>query len=201
MRKFTIAIVAVVALMLFSGMLLAQEEKVIKLEKGHKCMAGEHQCKGDCYGKCKSATCLGLDAEQKAKLHELKYKLKLAEIDLKADVKKLELELKHEMMSDDPSKKTVDKLVTDLFAAKAKIKKLSVDLAFDAKTFLKPEQWKKMLKMHMAKKAKGGCDCCGSGGCCSGGHGMMQKKMKMLHGGGCCSHGGDVEKHIEIIKK
>ena len=75
MRKFTIAVIAVVALMVFSGMLLAQEQehKEIKVHKEHKCTAAakacasacQAACKGGCYGKCKSSTCLGLDAEQK----------------------------------------------------------------------------------------------------------------------------------------
>ena len=198
MRKFTIAVIAVVALMLFSSMLLAQEHKEIKMHKEYK------------------RTCLDLDDAQKAKLHELKYQLQVAVIDLKADLQKLELEIKHEMMKDEPSKKAVDKLVTDIFATKAKMKKLHIDLAFKAKEFLKPEQWKKFIKQHM-QKGHGGKGCCGSGG-----HGgMLQKRMKILRGGGCgsghgscCGHGGEhgmiwmeggrgerAAKRIEIIKE
>ncbi len=169
MRKFTIAVIAVVALMLFSGMLLAQEQKEIKVHKEIKYKAA-----------CKTA-CLGLDDEQKAKLHELKYELKLASIDLKADLQKLKLELKHEMMKDEPAKKTVDKLVTDIGATQTKMKKLHIDLAFKAKKILKPEQWKKFIKQHMAQGHSG------RGRCGSMGHGgMMQKRMKIMRGGAGC---------------
>lgn len=167
MRKFTIAVIAVVALMLFSGMLLAQEQKEIKMRKEIK---------------RRDSICLDLDEAQKAQLHELKYELKLAVIDLKADLQKLKLELKYEMMKDEPAKKTVDKLVTDIGATQTKMKKLHIDLAFKAKKILKPEQWKKFIKQHMQKGRRG------SGGCCSpGGHsGMHQKRMRILRGGAGC---------------
>jgi Spy/CpxP family protein refolding chaperone len=163
MRKLIIAIALIGAVMVTSGMLLAEEQKEIKAQEEYGSAAAWR------------GTCLDLDEEQKAKLNELRHELEMAAIDLKADLQKLRLELKREMMKDEPSRKAVDKLVEDIGAARTKLKKLHIDHAFKAKEMLKPEQWKQFIMRHM-REGRGGRDQWGPGDH----RGIHRRGMRML---------------------
>lgn len=178
MRRITIAVAVIVSVMLFSGMLLAQEQKE------HK----ELKCKAT----CKGMMGLNLDEAQLEQLHELKYDLKMAAIDLKAELKKLRLQMKRELMKDEPSKKEVDRLVSEIGTIRTKMQKLRIDHLFEAKKILKPEQWKMFIKHHGMMHGRRGM-----AGCCPGGRdGRMQRRMhrgcgpECTHGlgHGCCEH-------------
>ncbi len=111
-------------------------------------------------------------------------------IDLKAELRKLELGMKEEMMKDSPGKNSMMKHVDKMMDLKGRMKKARVEMMFEARKIMPEDKWKMFIRHHMKRGMHGKGDrmgCCGDmgmkgrSGC--GKHGKMNK-MK----GGMKSH-------------
>ena len=167
MKRFTLNVVGVaLAFMLIATAVFAQGQPMHRMEG------------------------LNLNDEQKAKIAELRVKNQIEMVELRAEVKKLQLMIKQELMKPEPSKKQILALVDKINAVKEKIATKRVEHLFKVKSILTPEQWKLFVSrfplfgegMHRGM------------GCRGGYHGMMGTgkgarrgpgEGKMMGGAGC----------------
>jgi hypothetical protein len=113
--------------------------------------------------KQKPCVMMGLDSEHAAELQKLKLKNEQNVIDLKAKIKKIHLNMKMELLNDNPDVKSLEELADKLALAKGELHKNSIRLLFEAKKVLPEKEWKLFLKRHMNMG-------CGMGDCSN--HGM-----------------------------
>jgi len=107
---------------------------------------------------------LELTDDQEAKLAEMRVKNQIEMVDLKAQIKKLNLKIKQELMKDNPSKKEILALVDKINSIKARMAEKRVEHLFAMKGILTPEQWHKVAlrfpafhRGGMGRKCAGGC--------------------------------------------
>jgi hypothetical protein len=172
MTKRVTAIAAVLIVMLLSGLLMAQQHET-----------GE--AKGTCKGKG-----TGLTDEQHVTIEKLGLELRLKNIDLKAEQKKLHHEAMEELLKDEPSRKALDAMEKKIAAVQSKLHKNKLDHLMAVRKVLNAEQWKHFVKKHHAMKGSHcgcSCGCCGMHGAkeCGSGHGGCR-----CTGTGCSGHGG-----------
>jgi len=167
MKRFTLSTVMVaLSIMIFATAVFAQGQPMWRMEG------------------------LNLNDEQKAKMAELRVKNQIEMVELRAEVKKLHLMIKQELMKPEPSKKQILALVDKINAVKEKIATKRVEHLFKVKSILTPEQWKVFVsRFHLCGDGMHGGKGCG-GGC----RGMMGAKKgarpcpgegKMMGGTGC----------------
>ncbi len=99
---------------------------------------------------------LGLDDEQQMKMEKLSLEHKLATVDMRAEQAKLRLEMKQEMLKDEPSRKTLEKLAKGIAANREKMQMSRIDHMLDVKKILTPDQWKIFVRHHYGKNGKMG---------------------------------------------
>lgn len=135
---------------------------------------GGHDCK---------ATCMqGLNEEQMEKMEKLHLHHQQEIVDIDAGIKKANLKIREEFMSDAPDMKTLEGLVEKLTALKGKKQKSKIGMMLEAKKIMPAEHWKIFVKNHF----DGSCSHakCGSKGMRGGsGCGKGMKGMKA----GCMS--------------
>ncbi|MBD3179461.1 MAG: hypothetical protein GF417_07520 [Candidatus Latescibacteria bacterium] len=118
------------------------------------CSAGSAECSPGCHAgeKEHGSECgcdLDLNDEQKDKLHKLKIEYEKDMIDMKAELKKLELGMKEEMMKESPDKNSMMKHVDRVFEIRGKMKKGWLDMVFDAKKIVPADKWKGFIRCQM----------------------------------------------------
>lgn len=109
---------------------------------------------------CQGHKCLDLTAEQKVEMEKLKLEHKLAGVDIRAEQAKLRLEIKEEMMKEEPSKKALEKLAKSIAANREKMQMMRIDHMLDVRKVLSPEQWKVFVAHHydrMGRMGERGC--------------------------------------------
>lgn len=129
----------------------------------------------------KAHACLDLTAEQKVAMEKLKLEHRLAGVDIRAEQAKLRLQMKEEMMKDEPSRKALEKLAKGIAANSEKLQMMRIGHMLDMRKLLTPEQWKIFASHHSEKMGDRGCR-----------HGMMGKRehrccdrMRGMHERGC----------------
>lgn len=170
MSKRTLFAISVFMILLVPAALLAQRST---MEKKHKEMGCMHEKKG-----------LDLDPEQKLAIEKLKLEHKLANIDIRAEQMKLRMNIKEEMLKEEPSRKTIDKYAKSIAANREKMQMSHIDHALEIKKILKPEQWKMFVAHHWEGMGMG-CGGRGERGC---GHGGMRSPMGRGMRDGCGMH-------------
>lgn len=189
MSKRTLFAVSLFMILLIPAALLAQRGA---MEKRHKEMGYMYEKKG-----------LDLDPEQYLTIEKLKLEFRLANIDIRAEQMKMRMQIKEELLKEEPSRKAIDKHSKAIAANREKIQKNRIDHALEIKKVLNPEQWK-MFVAHHWDGMGGDHSCKGSGmkGCrqggmrCSSGRGMrdgcgMHPHMEGKGSGGECPMGKD----------
>lgn len=134
MSKRTLLVVSLFMILLIPAALLAQRGA---MEKRHKDMGCMSEKKG-----------LDLDAEQHFTIEKLKLEFKLANIDIRAEQMKMRMQIKEELLKEEPSRKAIDKFSKTIAANREKMQKNHIDHALEIKKVLKPEQWKMFLAHH-----------------------------------------------------
>jgi len=137
---------------------------------------------------------LNLNADQQAKIAQLRVKNQIDMVELNAQIKKLHLLMKQELMKPEPSKKEILALVDKVNALKAKVARKRIDHLFAMKGILTPEQWQKVaMRFPMFHKGRmGGCGmegCMGMRGKGMAGPGMMGGWKGMKKDPGCKARG------------
>jgi Spy/CpxP family protein refolding chaperone len=116
---------------------------------------------------------LGLDDEQQMKMEKLSLEHRLATIDLKAEQMKLRLQMKEELLKDEPDKKALEKFAKSIAANHEKMQMSRIGHMLDVKKILTAEQWKMFVEKHYAKRGM------------RGGHRCMDREGKRSERG-CC---------------
>ena len=106
---------------------------------------------------------LDLTAEQKVKMEKLKLEHKLAGVDVRAEQAALRLEMKKEMMKEEPSRKALEKYAKSLAANREKMQMMRIDHLLDVRKVLNAEQWKIFVEHHYDRKGRMGERGCRSG--------------------------------------
>ncbi|HSG27597.1 MAG TPA: hypothetical protein VLA34_03880 [Candidatus Krumholzibacterium sp.] len=202
MRKGLLLITAMLVVFAMP-MSLAAQEKEIEVEV----KVCEESCKGELH-KCKEES--KVDKVTMLKLQKLQIELKMKNLELDKQKSDIMEKMHEEYMSDNPSRKALDKLGAQLFDIEAKLLSNRNDFILEARKFASAEQ---MMMFHKCCGEKGhgrmgcgghaGMECCkGHAGmeCCKGHGGMSCGKghamigcgkghggMKVLHGGKCGS--------------
>ena len=183
MKNYKIVLVSLFVLVMLAGsaQLMARGAERRGMGAGY--------CDPGCtmHGMGKAGYGLDLTEEQMDKLHALKIEHEKKMIDLKAEMKKLELGMKEEMMKDSPSKNDMMKHVDKMMELKGKAKRAKLEMIFDAKKIMPDDKWKMFVRHHMMKEKYGRGE---RMGCCSG--------MGMKGHSGC---GGRGEMRMKMMKK
>ncbi len=151
--------------------------------------------KGGC---CHGWMGLGLDDEQQMKMEKLSLEHRLATIDIRAEQAKLRLEMKQEMLKDEPSRKTLEKFAKSIAANREKMQMSRIDHMLDVKKVLTPEQWKMFVRNHydgagrMGDRAHRSHDCMRDGRMKGDRDGRMMK-----HRDGSCREPRVPEKRVD----
>jgi len=122
---------------------------------------------------------LDLDDEQQMKMEKMSLEHRLAGVDLRAEQMKLRLEMKKELLKDEPDRKTLEKFAKSLAANREKMQMGRIAHMLDVKKVLTAEQWKVFVRHHFAKEGRRGGHRCG---------GHEGRGMK-------CDHSGRMMKH------
>ncbi|MCK4549554.1 MAG: hypothetical protein KAU49_05275 [Candidatus Krumholzibacteria bacterium] len=138
MKKFA-ALLAVVLLVVSFASISAQETEVYK----------HHASK-----------CTALDLETKVKFQKLKLQYELAMVDLKAEKEKIHEEMMTELLKEESSTKTIEKLGKSINGVQYKMHKAKIDFVLKVKKVLPADHWKGFLMMQH----------CGSLGCSHSSH-------------------------------
>jgi len=149
-------------------------------------MAGES--KSGCKRASRSKSCMipGLDSEHATALHKLKLENERDLVDLRAKIKKIHIEMKAEMMDENPKADNLEKLAGKMALAKGELHKRKIRFLFEAKKVLPEKEWKLFLKKHM-RHGMGNHQMCGKRGgaagkgCC--GSSMDKKRGKCRKAG------------------
>jgi len=91
---------------------------------------------------------LDLDDEQQVKMEKLSLEHKLAGVDLRAEQMKLRLQMKEEMLKDEPDRKTLEKFAKSIATNHEKMQMSRIAHMLDVKKILTPEQWKMFVNHH-----------------------------------------------------
>jgi Spy/CpxP family protein refolding chaperone len=141
---------------------------------------------------------LGLDDEQQMKMEKLSLEHRLATIDLRAEQAKLRLEMKQEMLEDEPSRKVLEKFAKSIAANREKMQMKRIDHMLDVKKVLTTEQWKNFVRHHCDRMGRRGDRGHRSHACMTG------KRMKgdrdgcmMKHRDGSCREPRFREKRVD----
>ena len=137
MNRRSLTAVSFALLMLVPVMLSAQAGPM----KGEGCMSDKR---------------LDLTAEQKVEMEKLKLEHKLAGVDIRAEQAKLRLEMKKEMMKDDPSRKALEKLAKGIAANREKMQMMRIEHMLDVRKMLSADQWKIFVSHHYDRKGRMG---------------------------------------------
>lgn len=156
-------------------------------------MAGES--KSGCKRASRSKSCMmpGLDSEHATALHKLKLENERELVDLRAKIKKIEIDMKAEIMGENPDAEDLEKLAGKMASAKGELHKRKIRFLFEAKKVLPEKEWKLFLRKHI-KHGMGYHKMCGKRGeaagkgCC--GHSMDKKRGKCQETGGKRSMSG-----------
>ena len=141
MSKRTLLVVSLFMILLIPAALLAQRGA---MEKRHKEMGHMYEKKG-----------LDLDPEQQIAIEKLRLELKLANIDIRAEQMKLRMNIKEELLKEEPSRKAIDKFAKSIAANREKMQKKRIDHALEIKKVLGPEQWKMFVAHHWDGMGRG----------------------------------------------
>lgn len=109
--------------------------------------------KGEC---CHGWMGLDLDDEQQVKMEKLSLGHRLSTIDLRAEQAKLRLEMKQEMLKDEPSRKALEKLAKGIAANREKMQMNRIDHMLEVRKVLNPDQWKIFVSHHHGKMGRMG---------------------------------------------
>ncbi len=131
-------------------LILAGSAGVMALTPEHCGMGTEGYVPGRMEGMAKQDCGLGLTEEQMEKLHALKLEHQKKMIDLKAEMKKLELGMQEEMMKA-PDRESMMKHVDKMMELKVRMKKARIKMIFDAKKIMPEDKWKILLRHHMGR--------------------------------------------------
>lgn len=123
---------------------------------------------------------LDLDDEQQMKMEKMSLEHRLAGVDLRAEQMKLRLEMKGEMLKDEPDRKALEKFAKSLAANREKMQMNRIRHMLDVKKVLTPEQWKVFVGHHYAKEGRRGGRGCHEG--------IRGKGMKGDHDRGRMKH-------------
>ena len=99
---------------------------------------------------------LDLDQEQQTKMEKLKLEHKLAGVDMRAEQAKLRLQMKEEMMKDEPSRKALEKYSKGMAVNREKMQMMRIDHMLDVRKILNPEQWKIFARHHYDREGRMG---------------------------------------------
>lgn len=148
-----------------------------------------------------------LDPEVSLKIEKLRVDLKLKNLDLEKKQAGIHEEMFKEFTSENPNRKTIDKLAAEMGDVRAALMSNRHDFMFEVRKLVPADQFKIFMTHQGCGMGQGGCKGgmmgkgagCGMGaGCCAGGEGghkcMMgggNHKCSMGKGGsGCCSTEG-----------
>jgi Spy/CpxP family protein refolding chaperone len=176
MKRIIIFLIVV----LFAGTAVAQMHGHGKGQMGKPGKAGFSNCdRGDRFGKAhrpgnilRHAEALELTDQQIDKIKSMQLSNQEAMIDLRADLKKLELRLRSEMHSDSPDKNSVMSINAEIAKLKGQISEMRLSHFFELREILTADQVKKFgeLKFEDRPMSQG-----------KGAHGMRQRD-------GSCGH-------------
>jgi len=141
MKRFVLVLAVVLLAASFTA-LSAQE----------KMAPGTHECKTT-----------ALDPETKVAFEKLKLQHKLSVVDIKAEQDKLHEELMKELMNDETSSKSIDKLVKELDANHGKMLEAKMDYILKVKKLLPADHFKMFLKNQHGMMGSCGKSCCSEG--------------------------------------
>jgi Spy/CpxP family protein refolding chaperone len=99
---------------------------------------------------------LDLDDGQQVKMEKLSLEHKLAGVDLRAEQMKLRLQMKEEMLKDEPDRKTLEKFAKSMAANREKMQMNRIGHMLDVKKVLSPEQWKIFVRHHYEREGRRG---------------------------------------------
>lgn len=116
---------------------------------------------------------LGLDESQIEKLEKLRMAHHLAMIDLRAEQKKLRLEMRMELMGNEPNEAALMEIVEKIGAVREKMAKQKIEHLLAARKILNDEQWKKFIRRHHDGMGRRGT-----------GRGKMGRGYRGMRGGG-----------------
>lgn len=97
---------------------------------------------------------LGLSADQEARVTEAVQAHQLAEVDLRAKVKKARLELKQMMLAESVDEKAAYKKLAEADAAMAEMHREKLGMMLELKKTLTPEQWEKAVELREDARAE-----------------------------------------------
>jgi len=172
MRKGLFLVVAVMIAAILPAYLFAQGEMMKGKEDGKSCHESMQK----------------MDKETSLKIEKLRIDLKLRNVDLEKKRDGIHEQLLKEFTSENPNRKTIDKLAAEMRDVQASMMSNRHDFLFEARKLLTPDQFK-MFMMHHGRGMGQGCCKGGMGGhdCMSGsGCGMMGKEgHSCMSGSGC----------------
>ena len=114
--------------------------------------------------------CKAIDSETKVKVQKLKLQYELSMVDLKAEKTKIHEEMMAELLKEESSAKTIEKLGKSMNGVQYKMHKAKIDYILKVKKVLPADHWKAFLyKKHAAgtghgTAAKGCCPKAGTAG-------------------------------------
>ncbi len=99
----------------------------------------------------KAEPCTAIDSETKVKVQKLKLHYELAMVDLKAEKGKIHEEMMAELLKEESSTKTIEKLGKSMNGVQYKMHKAKIDYILKVKKVLPADHWKMFLhKQHAA---------------------------------------------------
>ncbi len=118
---------------------------------------------------------LGLDKDQMEKLEKLRMAHQLAMIDLRAEQKKLRLEMRMELGGNDPNEAALMRIVEKIGALRDKMAKQRIEHLLGVRKILNDEQWEKFIQRHRDGMERRGM-----------GRGKMGRGLRGMRGGRGC---------------
>jgi hypothetical protein len=101
--------------------------------------------------------CEAIDSETKVKVQKLRLEYELSMVDLKAEKGKLHEEMMAELLKEESSTKTIEKLGKSMNAVQYKMHKAKIDYILNVKKVLPADHWKAFLnKKHAEGMGHGG---------------------------------------------
>lgn len=145
MKKFA-ALLAVVLLVVSFASISAQEKEVKK---------------APCSSTCKSTA---IDSETKVKFQKLKLQYELDTVDLNAEKKALHKSMMTELLNEETSKKSLDKIVKSINTNQSKMLSAKMSYLLKVKEILPADHYKKFLMKGHGHGCEPGCkkSCCTS---------------------------------------
>lgn len=155
--------------------------------------------------------CLELNEEQQEKMEQLRMEYQMANIDRRADLRKLRLEMRMEFMKEDPDRTALERIADKMSTVRGELAKARIGHLLAVKKLLPPQQWK-MYMRHHGKKHGGmrgfrgmhgaGMGAGGDGRMMRGGMRHPHKNMRGDRGmRGCCAGGEGCMTHDMVCCK